>query len=345
MSETNDILVYPLDAIALLLRSSSERDKAFELHPVVTDKAKIPTPAVKEAFDVIKSAIVHRDPGVCFVADSRSGKTFGIEVMRQTLPQSFPRIPVYSVAAKEHDRPTERSLYTDLLMDCQHGVTDSGTAMARRIRLLNLWLATVEASGGDRLILFVDEAQNWAEEDFTRLRDLSNNLALKDFRLITVLFAHPNLLATRISLLASKRTDLIGRFMLHPRVFRSVSSVSDLIEVMKCYDDPEISEFPIGSGISYSQFFRPQAFQAGWRLEKEAGPCWAAFSAEAGKHKGHYEVGMQWIASAIRNFLYVHWQIEHGDPVGSDDIWTEAVCASGFEFSLGVTQKPMDAGS
>jgi hypothetical protein len=342
MSETNDIPDSPSNATDLLLRSSPERDQAFEIHPIVTDKAKIPTPAVKDAFEVISSAIVHRDPGVCFVADSRFGKTFAIDVLQETLPQSFPLIPMYSVVAKGHDRPTERSLYTDLLMDCHHGGADIGTAIARRIRLLNLWLATVQASGGDRLILFVDEAQNWAEEDFTRVRDISNDLALNKFRLITLLFAHPNLLATRISLLAVKRTDLIGRFMLHPRVFRGVSSLSDLIEVMKCYDDPKVSEFPMASGISYSQFFRPQAFHAGWRLEKEAGSCWAAFSTEAAKHGGHYQVGMQWVAGAIRNFLYVHWQLEHGEPAaGSGNLWTEAVRASGFEFSLGVTQDPM----
>lgn len=340
MSDTDAVLDSPSDTGPLLLRGSSARDQAFEVHPIVIDKAKIPTPAIKGAFEDIRSAIVHRDPGVCFVAESRFGKTFAIDVLRETLPQSFPRIPMFSVVAKEHDRPSERSLYTDLLMDCQHGVTDSGTAMARRIRLLNLWLATVQASGGDRLVLFVDEAQNWAEEDFTRVRDLSNDVGLSQFRLITLLFAHPNLLSTRASLLTSKRTDLIGRFMLHPRVFKGVSCLADLIEVMKCYDDAEISEFPVGSGISYSQFFRPDAFRAGWRLVREAGPCWAAFSAEAGKHGGHYQVGMQWVASAIRNFLYVHWDLEHGNPPGGGDVWTEAVSASGFEFSLGVTQDP-----
>ncbi len=345
MSETKVILDFSLDATDLLLRSSAERDQTFEVHPVVTDKAKIPTPAVRDAFEVITSAIVHRDPGVCFVANSRFGKTFAIDVLRETLPQSFPRIPMYSVVAKEHDRPTERSLYTDLLMDCQHGVTDSGTAMARRIRLLNLWLVTVQVSGGDRLILFVDEGQNWGEEDFTRIRDISNDLALNGFRLITLLFAHPNLLAARTSLIASKRTDLIGRFMLRPRVFRGVTSLSDLIEIMKCYDDPKVSEFPLGSGISYSQFFRPNAYHEGWRLEKEAGPCWAAFSTEASKHKGHYQVGMQWITNAIRNFLYVYWQLEHGEPADSGNLWAEAVSASGFEFSLGVTQDPMNTSS
>lgn len=329
-----------LIAPAFLLQPGEARDQTFEIHPIVTDKAKIPTPAVKDAFEIIKTAIVHRDPGVCFIADSRFGKTFGIDVLRQTLPQCFPKLPVFSVIAKDHDRPTERTLYTDILLDCRHGVTDTGTAIARRMRLLNMWVATMQASGEDRLVMFVDEAQNWTVEDYTRIRDLSNDLASHGIRLITVLFGNPGLITLRASLIGEKRADLIGRFMLHPFYFRGVSSILEMVEVMKCYDSHEISEFPVGSNICYSQFFRPDAYQSGWRLEQEAGKCWAAFSSSAGKHGGNYQVGMQWVASAIRNFLYVYWQAEHGQPYDAGDVWSEAVSASGFEFTLGVTQDP-----
>lgn len=326
-----------------LLEPGTERDQVFEVHPVVTDKAKVPTPAIREAFGLVTGAIVHRDLGVCFVADSRFGKTYAIDALQRTLPQSFPQVPVLVVAAKSHDRPSERSLYTDLLLDCRHGAADIGTASARRVRLLNLWLATAQGSGDDRLTLFIDEAQNWAEDDFTHLRDLTNDLSAHEVRLITVLFGHPSLLSTRASLLAAKRSDLIGRFMLHPRRFSGVASVSDMSQVMACYDTPEVSEFPSGSGISYSEFFRPEAYRAGWRLENEAGSCWAAFSAAAGKHGGHYQVGMQWVAGAIRDFLYVQWQTEHGQLPSKEDAWESAISASGFEFTLGVTQDPMPA--
>lgn len=345
MSDPKEPFSLRSDINPILMTECADRDRIFQTHPVVTDKAKIPTPAIKEVTDTIRRAIVHRDPGVAFVGHSRFGKTFAIDVIKETLPQSFPEIPIYSVAAKEHDRPTERSLYTDLLMDCQHGVSDSGTALARRIRLLNLWLATVRRPGGDRLILFVDEAQNWGVEDFTRLRDLSNDMALNGYRLITILFAHFNLLSTRASLLSEQRTDLIGRFLLHPGYFRGASTISDTIEIMKSYDDPEISEFPKGSHISYSEFFLPQKYRGGWRLEQEAGACWAAFEAEAGNQKGHYQVGMQWMSSAIRNFLYLNWQQEHGEPADSGNLWMQSVSASGFADSLSVTQPPSGSGT
>ena len=321
-----------------LLEPSGEREATFLRHPIVTDKAKIPTPQVKEAYSVVESAIVHYEPSVTFVADSRFGKTYGLEVVRQTLPQSFPHLATFSILAKEHDHQTERALYTDLLVDCGHGLADSGTAVARRLRLLSRWITTVQASHQDRLVLFVDEAQNWGEDDYTRLRDLTNDLAANDIRTITVLFAHPNLLVTRTALMRHGRTDLIGRFMLRPMGFRGVSCVDELREIACSYDNATISEFPAGSGISYSEFFMPDEYREGWRLEQEMAECWAAFSAVSEKHGGRYQIGMKWIASAIRDFFYSRWQGQHGAPLETEDLWATAVEASGFEYSLGVLQ-------
>ncbi len=321
----------------LFLTPGMEREQMFARHPVVTDKAKLPTPPIKESFEVISSAIIHHMPGVCFAAEARYGKTYGIAHLLQALPQRFPHLPIYSVNAKEHDRPSERTFYTDLLQDCGHGLSDSGTAAARRQRLLNLWFSRTQAVSSNQLLIFVDEAQNWNEYFFTFLRDLSNDLASRDVGLIVVLFAHPSFLIVRTSLLAGQRTDLIGRFMLHPTQFRGVSSQNDLIEIAKCYDNPDISEFPPGTGISYSQFFRPDAFSMNnWRLESEAVQCWSAFTQASKKQSGHFQIGMQWIANAIRDYFYTYWNIEHGEVFPDKDLWEKAVESSGYLTTLGV---------
>lgn len=326
------------DSVELALTRGSEREQLFFHHPVVTDKAKLPTPAIKGSFQVISSAIVHHFPGACFAADSRFGKSYAIAALMQILPESFPDLPIYSVNAKRHDRPSERTFYTDILHDCRHGAADIGTASARRTRLLNMWISGAQASNSDRLLLFIDEAQNWDEFYYTFLRDLSNDLASHDIRMLVVLFAHPSLLVVRTSLLSRERTDLIGRFMMHPMRFRGVASSSDLEEIARCYDDPTISEFPAGSGISYSRFFRPEAYCDGWRLEDDVEQCWRAFSTAAGKQSGQLQIGMQWVANAVRSYFYSHWDVEHGKPFEDGDIWETAVRNSGYATSLGIIQ-------
>lgn len=124
--------------------------------------------------------------------------------------------------------------------------------------------------------------------------------------------------------------------MLKVIAFRGVSEVGDLIDIARQYDDPSVCEFPIGSGISYSRFFRPNAFREGWRLESEAGHCWAAVSNICVKRPGPPRLGMQWIASTIRNYLFSYWHLEHGFPAESGDMWREAIQASGVEDTLGV---------
>jgi len=322
--------------VNLALTRGSERERLFSRHPVVTDRAKLPTPAIKGSFQVISSAIIHHFPGACFAADSRFGKSYAIAVLMQTLPHSFPDLPIYSLNAKRHDRPSERAFYTDILHDCRHGVAESGTASARRTRLLNMWISRAQASNSDRLLLFIDEAQNWDEFYYTFLRDLSNDLGSHDIRMLVVLFAHPSLLVVRTSLLSRERTDLIGRFMMQPMRFRGVASSSDLAEIARCYDDSTISEFPAGSGISYSRFFRPDAYRDGWRLENEVEQCLAAFSTAAGKQSGQLQIGMQWVANAVRSYFYSHWDAEHGKPFEDGDIWETAVRNSGYITTLGI---------
>ncbi|QTQ38899.1 AAA ATPase domain-containing protein [Aromatoleum petrolei] len=314
-----------------------ERERAFESHPIVLDTATIPTPGIKAAYDIVEEGVVHRDSGISFTAEFRFGKTFAIRALKTQLKQNFAAV-IFTVGAKDHDRNTELSFYTDLLQDCGHGAANLGrTALERRWRLFGMWVAAVQETGQDRIVLFVDEGQNWHEPQLTFLRDLSNDLQRAPYgiRLITVIFAQPVLRATREALMGAHRMDLIGRFMLTINSFRGIASVSDTIELMKALDDPRISEYPANSGISYSQFFRPQAYANGWRMRDEAGACWAEFEAVASrKRRGKLEVGMLWMNGAIRSFLYSYWKQEHGTAEFDGDVWSQAVAASRYETSI-----------
>lgn len=310
----------------------------FGEHPVINSNIKLPTPAIRAAFDIVGNTALQRAPGCCFYAHPRFGKTFAIEVLVHQLAHSFPQMPTYVVSAKGHQRFSELIFLGELLTGCTHMLAGSGKVEPRWGRLINLFWTDAKSRGSDRAMLFVDEAQNWHESEFTALRDLSNELSLQhSVQLIVVCFGAPQIVAVRSALIHSGRIDLIGRFMIQQYEFFGISSLEELRMLMACYDDPDISEYPEGSRLSYTEFLMGHAFQSGWRLEQESARLWQQFKRAAQQSGGLSQVGMQWVSNSIREFLVTQIEFDHPGFQGTAEDWEKAVQASGFKSSLGVT--------
>lgn len=310
----------------------------LNLHPVVRNKAHLPTPPIQRAYLEISEAVAERDAGISFVAFSRFGKTFAIQVLADQLKASFPDVPVLCTNAKEHSRFNEATFFSEVLEGCTRTPVARDRAPALRNRLLRFLWSLAESNNSDRIVLFVDEAQNWTEPELTTLRDISNDLVLlADVQLIVNLFGAPALANTRGALLQAGRTDLVGRFMVRQFEFQGIASESDLKATMRCYDDVNISEYPAHSCASYSEFFMPLAFRDGWRLEHEAPLLWECFQTIAMPHGGVKQIGMRWVASTIRKFLMGNCEWDRAGFRCEAKGWNAALIRSGFAQTLGVT--------
>lgn len=307
-------------------------------HPVLRSQIRLPTPAIRAAFDVLANTALQRAPGCCFHAHPRFGKTSAIEVLIRQLGQSFPEMPMYSISATWHPRFSEIVYMGELLAGCTHALSTAGKFEARRTRLINFLWTQARARASDRVVMFVDEAQNWHEAQLTMLRDIANDLALHHrVQLVTVLFGAPELAALRTSLIQTGRNDLIGRFMVQQYEFRGITCLEDLVTTMGFYDDAEVSEYPAGSGKCYSKYLLGQAFASGWRLQQEGPRLWEQFRQAAQASGGLGQVGMQWVADSIRQFFLDHIEFDHPGLTGRASDWNAAVARSGFQDSLGVT--------
>lgn len=321
-----------------LPRPSAADLNLLRLHPVVCNQAHLPTPSIRRAYAEVAEAVAERDPGVSFVAFSRFGKTFAISVLADQLAAAFPDVPVLCTNATEHSVFSELTFYSELLHGCTRAPVGQAKARELRNKLVRYLWTLAESRGSDRVVLFVDEAQNWADPELTALRDISNDLALfADVVLLVNLFGAPLLANTRAALLQAGRTDLVGRFMVRQYEFQGVTSAPNFAETAKCYDDVEISEYPPGSGISFSEFFMPVAFRDGWRLEHEAELAWESFQRAARPHGGVKQIGMKWIALTIRRFLVAQSEWDRAGFRGDDKMWGMAIGRSGFVQTLGVT--------
>lgn len=311
------------------------RQELYQSHPVVCNTLRVPTLPVRNVYEAIVQMIVHRMPGSMFVGEFRMGKTRTIGLVREALQKTFDQLPVALLIAKQHDKPSERAFFGDALSDFGHGGAQWGSAAERRLRLLTLLASAATSIGSDRYVIFIDEAQNWGIQEFTWMRDLVNDLIELGVDCIVIAFGHTELNMLREKVVATKRTDLLGRFFLTPRPFRGLSDVNELRDTMMAFDDPTRHAFPVGSDICMSEFFLPLAYEAGWRLGNEAPTLWTAFelvAARRGRTAG--DIGMQWVMASIRTMLFDGTALDQPNFQYDLDSWVRAVESSEYESSL-----------
>lgn len=307
-------------------------------HPVLRSQIRLPTPAIRMAFDILANTALQRAPGCCFHAYPRFGKTSAVEVLIDQLAKSFPDMPMYSISAVWHPRFSEVIYMGELLGGCTHVMSATGKFEARRTRLINFLWTQAKARGSDRIVMFIDEAQNWHEPELTMLRDVANEIALHHgVQLMAVLFGAPELTALRTNLIQSGRIDLIGRFMIQQYEFHGITCLDELVTTMSYYDDATISEYPAGSARCYSEYLLPLAYASGWRLEHEGPRLWEQFRLAAQASGGLGQVGMLWVSDSIRQFFLDQIEFDHPGLAGTAKNWAAAVFRSGFKDSLGVT--------
>ncbi len=80
--------------------------------------------------------------------------------------------------------------------------------------------------------------------------------------------------------------------------FYGIRNVDDVATCLNGYDQ---TAYPEASGWSFTRFYLPLAFDAGYRLLDDAGEFWRAF--EAARHKaslpGRLEIPMESFARAV----------------------------------------------
>jgi len=313
-----------------VLSAGPLRDSLFENHPVINDDQLLVTATANVLFGAVKQAIKFRIPGVCAYGMPGAGKTSCAECLSVMIRREFPSIPVLSTIALSHEDPTERSLWRDILSSEKK--SRGKTAQDLFDELVTYIAASAYAQGSRVFILIVDEAQYWRAVHWRFLKNLTNVLKSKRYgvRVITVSLGQPALTECiqELNMEPDEGNDLKSRFF--PRVHRmeGFGSSEEVAFVLAQYDSSSFTEFPLGSGVCYSEFFAPQAFAAGWRLKLEADAMWLALS-------NHYPASDQIDACVvfptILRFLLLAAEIDSPTFSGNCDLWRQAVTGEEVE--------------
>lgn len=260
------------------------------------------------------------------------GKSTCVSDIRDRLNADFPRVFVSRVNARGSARPSFSHMFR-LILEAEDHVLAKRTDPDQLFRnAVTDIVIKVGRRGGSQFVLLIDEMQLLCETDLQQLLVLHNALETAKIKMTTVSFAQPEIMHRRTALLVSKQRQIIARFLSEPITFEGCSSVDELKHILKVYDLD--SEFPEGSGWSYTRFFLPQAFSNGFRLERYASKMWAALS-QAAKALGDGMVPMEHLSITIEHCLLAARNDDAPNFVLSDDDIAAAVQAANLEvFSI-----------
>lgn len=315
------------------LSEGSDRERYIESHPLNQRPVKVLTESIKDAYLSVSAAIKFKRPGCAFSAKFRSGKSTALLMIKEQLPTEIPQVAYGLISAKDHDSVTERVYWGDLLI--ASGLITNGTAQDRQNRLRAAIMSACMQAGGKHFCLLIDEGQNWGMREYTFLRDLTNQLREQDgYTVTTIIFGDPRL-DELSSIFREKRKDLWARFLMKPKPFFGIRDISDLKFFLTEHDSPKRCEYPAGSGICYTEFFLPRAYEDGWRLMNQTQFVWDAFTrAAAGVNRELTDIGMQWIGEAVIHFLTNQMANDVPEFIALSESWDQAVLNAQFVDSL-----------
>ncbi len=267
-------------------------------------------------FMFISGALIHGRP--------RMGKSYAIEFLMSDLKAHQPKVSVYKMRWIKPQVSSENSFFAALLHAVKHPAQSAASKAGLRGRLVHKLRQVADNAGDDRVILFIDEAQNLREIEYEWLRDVHDDLENNGLRLFTFLIGQHQLLAQKSAFQAQDKEQIVARFMIEELAFRGISSEAECTAVMDAYDK---GEFPASSGWSYTRFFVPRAHCAGLRLVESGPRLWRAFEAAHVKAEvdGPPEIPMKYFTAAIEAALLTSADSDTQTLVFDSTFWSAMV--------------------
>ncbi len=256
-------------------KHNNERVEFIDDHPILRDAAIIPTRPLEEFVNAILVWLDKLLPGGLVWGNQRVGKTQAIryivdnceEVLGSPIPTTM-----LSMWQPSQSSTTELRFFDEMLQALNYSLIDSKAARIKRRRCIDFMVERAFQTREHRYLLFIDEAEWLDLTQYEYLMDLHNSLKMKDVRLVTVLVGQPELIDIKNNFRSSGKQQLLGRFMTATHRFEGIADKRDFRRIIKMLDSH--SEYPPGSGCSYTRYFAPQAYDAGWRLLDSAELIW-----------------------------------------------------------------------
>ena len=274
------------------------------VHPIEMDQYTLSTKSIGQVVNKISLWSKRKIRGGIIYGRPRLGKTRTIRFVRTNIAKMFGKpVAHFLFTCARTVSNNESGFLSDLLRDLGYGLPLAGTALQKRHRVIEFLISEAQSCNDHRVILFIDEAQNLRWIHFEWLIAIYNALEMAEVQMYVYLFGQEELIAQKDAYRAENRQQIVGRFMVAKHQFTGLRSKEDLRYALARYDLH--SEYPTGSGISFTKHYFPAAFLHGWRLADLTELLWSCFMemrAQANVH-GKVDIPMQAFTAVVDGIL------------------------------------------
>ena len=314
------------------------RPIAQDLHPIETGNYRIATPAIQAFYELVIRCLRYRTTGALIYGPSRIGKTRAVEYLRLLHAETHPKITTYHLQAEHKPRHAEGPFFTNLLDAVGYPEPDRGSNPTKRIRLINKIKEACAKNGSGTAIMFVDEAQRLAENEYEWLRDVQDHLDRLQIKLFMFLVGQKELHAIKVNLQQAGRTQIVARLMVDELAFFGIRNAQDVATCLTGYGQ---TTFPRGTDWTFTRFYLPQATESGYGLVQDAQLLWDEFAAIHNQVSlgGKLEIPMESFTRAVEIVLKESALQDRPAYRPSVDMWKHAVRNSGYVQARAATAR------
>lgn len=239
------------------------------MHPVEADDYVIPTNALEDFVNVVKSWITSNVVGALVPGLQRVGKSFAVEYFVKKYKEWLgDSVGVVSAEVGFHKVITEVLFWGDLLRSMKRPTTKRSPEDRRTLfvgRLVEAGARSVQK----KVIIFMDEAQLLDDTLFKLLIGVHNEMwRIYRIKCVWILVGQPELETLVTTFIAEGKRQIVGRFMADTYFFQPLNGIKDFKAAVECYD--KHLRHPAADGPTYTEHFAPVPWAAGYRLESDA---------------------------------------------------------------------------
>ncbi len=327
-------MVDPNSSIPPLIPSHIPRD-----HPVVTREYSLFTLSIDDMINCIANWLDDQVDGATIYGPSRFGKSNAVDHWLQNLLSERHGGYVPMVIWSHIDSGGQSSVgrfYAHLLDASKHEMAKAAKSpLDRQHMLIERWIWMAHQGGGKFLVLVIDEAQSMTQREWIWMVELHSTLEKEQIRLCVISIASLQFYDEPLGMALSGGAHVAARFMLESRQFHGIRTVEDLNYVLSGYDDA--TEWPPGSGISFTAGLAPDAWAEGFRMGDQAESLMYAMTASLGEsYKGPIDFPMKTVTQVSRNILLRIAGGANWSEVTKREAWLQVVSQSSHKALMAV---------